>query len=67
MQQGPEDLKLNDVDQRKRSGVGMLLYLMKRSQPDLANLVQKLSNILEEETHRNAMTRYIQNVVNTRM
>jgi Reverse transcriptase (RNA-dependent DNA polymerase) len=69
MQQGPEDLKINDVDQRKRSGVGMLLYLMKHSQPDLANLVQKLSNVLDEEaeTHQNVLTRYIQNVVDTRM
>jgi hypothetical protein len=68
-QQGPEDLKINDENQRKRSGAVMLLYLMKHSQPDLANLVQKLSNVLDEETetHQNAMTRYNQNGVDTRM
>jgi Reverse transcriptase (RNA-dependent DNA polymerase) len=40
MRPGPEDRKISTADQKTyRSGVGMLLYLIKHSRPDLANAV----------------------------
>jgi hypothetical protein len=32
-----------------RSGVGMLLYMIKHSRPDLANAVRELSKVLDEQ------------------
>ena len=40
MRPGPDDPKISATDQKKyRAGVGMLLYLVKHSRPDLANSV----------------------------
>jgi hypothetical protein len=42
---------LDTQSQRKyRSGVGMLLYLTKYSQPDISNIVQELSKCIDSVT-----------------
>jgi hypothetical protein len=67
---GPEDPKISAIDQKKyRSGAGMLLYLVKHSQPDLANSVQELSKVLvgATETHWKALIRCNKYVLDTRM
>jgi hypothetical protein len=50
-----------------RSGVGMLLYLVKHSRPDIANAVRELSKVADGETtnHWNAMIRVIKYVLDT--
>ena len=38
-----EDIAEDDIQNRYRSGVGMLLYLVKHSRPDIANAVRELT------------------------
>ena len=46
-----EEEKLSTEDQTKfRSGVGMLLYLVKHSRPDIANAVRELSKVADGAT-----------------
>jgi hypothetical protein len=51
-----------------RSGVGMLLYLIKHSRPDLSNAVRELTKVLDGATpaHWKAMLRVIKYVFDTR-
>ena len=51
-----------------RSGVGMLLYLVKHSRPDLSNAVRELTKVLDKATvvHWKAMLRAIKYVFDTR-
>jgi hypothetical protein len=42
-----ETIKM-DKQSRYRSGVGMLLYLIKYSRPDIANVVHELSKCMDE-------------------
>jgi len=46
-----ENIDINKVDHSKyRTGVGMLLYLIKHSRPDIANAVRELSKLLDKPT-----------------
>ena len=51
-----------------RSGVGMLLFLVKHSRPDIANCVRELSKVLDFSTERSfkEMLRIIKYVLDTR-
>jgi hypothetical protein len=51
-----------------RSGVGMLLYLIKHSRPDLSNAVRELTKVLDGATpaHMKAMLRVIRFVFETK-
>ena len=40
----------NEMRTRYRSGVGMLLYLVKHSRPDIANSVRELSKVMDNPT-----------------
>jgi len=63
-----DDPLLNEDDQKKfRSGVGMLLYLVKHSRPDIANAVRELSKVADGATqgHWKAMIRAIKYVFDT--
>jgi hypothetical protein len=64
-----EDDPLISVEDQKqyRSGVGMLLYLVKHSRPDIANAVRELSKVADGATaaHWNAMLRVIKFVIDT--
>ena len=45
------DPKVSDGEHKNyRSGVGMLLYLMKHSRPDIANAVRELTKVLDKPT-----------------
>jgi hypothetical protein len=45
------EILISSEDQTKfRSGVGMLLYLVKHSRPDQANAVRELSKVADGET-----------------
>ena len=50
-----------------RSGVGMLLYLIKHSRPDISNAVRELTKVLDGATqaHWKAMIRVIKYVLDT--
>ena len=64
-----EDEKLNEADQKTyRSGVGMLLYLVKHSRPDLANTVRELSKVMDGATAgaMKELKRAIKFVLNTK-
>jgi hypothetical protein len=52
-----------------RSGVGMLLYLVKHSRPDIANATRELTKVLDGATgaHWKATTRIIKYVFDTKM
>jgi Reverse transcriptase (RNA-dependent DNA polymerase) len=63
-----EENKLNEERQTKyRSGVGMLLYLVKHSRPDIANSVRELSKVADgaTEMHWKALLRVIKYVLST--
>ena len=67
----PDDnaILLDDkLQERYRSGVGMLLYLIKHSRPDLANAVRELSKVMDGATtaHYKDMMRTIKYVVETK-
>jgi hypothetical protein len=58
MRPHPGDPLISDAEQSKyRSGVGILLYLIKHSRPDLANCVKELTKVLDgaTEAHWKAM------------
>lgn len=60
---------LNKEDQtRYRSGVGMLLYLVKHSRPDLNNAVRELSKVMDGATadHMKMMLRTVRFVMKTK-
>jgi Reverse transcriptase (RNA-dependent DNA polymerase) len=62
------DNLITTEDQSKfRSGVGMLLYLVKHSRPDIANAVRELSKVADGATpgHWKAMIRLIKYVIDT--
>ena len=70
MRPGPNDPKLSPTNQKTyRSGVGMLLYLIKHSRPDLSNAVRELSKVLDGATdaHWKALIRTIKYVLDTKM
>jgi hypothetical protein len=63
-----DDPLISVEDQKKfRSGVGMLLYLVKHSRPDIANAVRELSKVADGATqaHWKAMMRVIKFVIDT--
>ena len=51
-----------------RSGIGMLLYLVKHSRPDIANVVRELSKVMDGATPAaiKEMKRVIKFVLDTR-
>jgi hypothetical protein len=60
---------VDSVTQKKfRSGVGMLLYLVKYSRPDIANGVRELSKVMDGATlaHYKSLLRMIKFVVDTK-
>ena len=63
-----EDEKLSEEDQKQyRSGVGMLLYLLKHSRPDLSNSARELSKVMDGATkaHQKLLYRVIKYVFDT--
>ena len=63
------DTLISSKDQSMyRSGVGMLLYLIKHSRPDLSNAVRELTKVLDGATqaHMKAMYRVIKFVFDTK-
>ena len=47
-----ETMLLSDKEQKEyRSGVGMLLYLVKHSRPDIGNVTRELSKVMDGATH----------------
>jgi hypothetical protein len=63
------DPLISTMDQsRYRSGVGMLLYLVKHSRPDISNSVRELTKVLDGATqaHWKAMVRVIKYVLDTK-
>ena len=48
------DSEIIQIDQKKkkryRSGVGMLLYLVKFSRPDISNSFRKISKVMDRST-----------------
>jgi hypothetical protein len=69
MRPQPGDVLISDKDQSLyRSGVGMLLYLIKHSRPDLSNSVRELTKVLDGATqaHWKAMIRVIKFVFDTK-
>jgi hypothetical protein len=70
MRPHPGEPLISDTDQSKYgSGVGMLLYLVKHSRPDLANCVRELTKVLDGATdaHWKVMLRLIKLVFDTKM
>ena len=64
-----EDTKISLKDQTKfRSGVGMLLYLVKFSRPDICNAVRELSKVNDGATiaHYKELLRCIKFILDTR-
>ncbi len=64
-----DEPKIGPEEQRKyRSGVGMLLYLVKFSRPDISNAVRELSKVMDGATpaHMKSMLRTIKFVMDTR-
>jgi hypothetical protein len=62
------DIKLNVEDQRQyRSGVGMLLYMVKHSRHDISNAVRELSKVMDGATdhHMTMLLRLIKFVIQT--
>ncbi|HSN66223.1 MAG TPA: reverse transcriptase domain-containing protein, partial [Fusibacter sp.] len=62
------DPTISPEDQKKfRSGVGMLLYLVKHSRPDISNAVRELSKVADGATkaHWKALMRAIKFVMDT--
>jgi hypothetical protein len=62
------DPRINKEKQSKyRSGVGMLLYLVKHSRPDISNAVRELSKVCDDATecHWKALMRTIKYLLST--
>ena len=57
-----------EKQQRYRSGVGMLLYLVKYSRPDISNPVRELSKVNDgaTEANRKSLMRVIKYVTSTK-
>jgi hypothetical protein len=69
MRPAPGDVLITLDEQHKyRSGVGMLMYLVKHSRPDIANAVRELTKVLDgaTEAHWKAMMRIVKFVLDTR-
>jgi hypothetical protein len=69
MRPDPNDPMISKEMQTKyRSGVGMLLYLVKHSRPNLANAVRELSKVLDgaTEAHWKSLLRTIKFVFDTK-
>jgi hypothetical protein len=68
MRPGKGDPLLKPEEQTKyRSGVGMLLYLVKHSRPDISYAVRELTKVLDGATYWKAMIRVIKYVIDTKM
>jgi hypothetical protein len=68
MRPKPDDPKISNEAQTKfRSGVGMLLYLVKHSRPDINNAVRELSKVADgaTEAHWDKLLRTIKFVLDT--
>ena len=63
-----QDRITNTLQERYRSGVGMLLYLVKHSRPDIANPVRELSRTLDgaNQAQYKEMLRVIRFVLDTK-
>ena len=64
----PEDSTLSEEDQKMyRSGIGILLYLVKHSRPDLSNPTRELSKAMDRATvaHYKELKRVITYTINT--
>ena len=64
-----EDERVNEKDQsRYRSGVGMLLWIMKCTRPDISNAVRELTKVMDGATEEamKEMFRVIKFVLDTR-
>ena len=70
LQRTKDDNDKLDVDDHKnfRSGVGMLLYLVKNSRPDIANAVRELTKVMDKpnKDHEKALYRAIRYVLDTK-
>jgi hypothetical protein len=63
------DKRIDHLNQREfRSGVGMLLYLVKHSRPDLCNAARELSKVMDGATngHLSLLHRVVKFVLSTR-
>jgi hypothetical protein len=64
-----DEPRISDAEQKDfRSGVGMLLYLVKHSRPDISNAVRELSKVMDgaTEEHVKLLHRVIKFVLDTR-
>jgi hypothetical protein len=64
-----KDKRLNTLEQQKyRSGVGMLFYLVKHSRPDLSNPVRELTKVMDgaRVDHMTSLFREIKFALHTR-
>jgi len=65
----PEAVFISDQDQKLyRSGVGMLLFLVKHTQPDLSNSTRELSKVMDKATegHMKELCRVIKYAIDTK-
>ena len=65
----PDDPKLDaDMQTQYRSGVGMLLYLIKHSRPELSNSVRELTKVMDgaTEAHWKMLLRVIKYTLDTK-
>ena len=62
------NLMTENRQKKFRSGVGMLLYLVKHSRPDISNSVRELSKVMDGalEEHNKMLLRVINYVINTK-
>jgi hypothetical protein len=64
-----QEIDKSEAQSLYRSGVGMLLYLVKHSQPDIANVVRELSKCMDGATEaaKKEMNRVIKFVLDTKV
>ena len=65
----PEAVFISDQDQKLyRSGVGMLLFLVKHTRPDLSNSTRELSKVMDKamEGHTKELCRVIKYTIDTK-
>jgi len=65
----PEAVFISDHNQKLyRSGVGMLLFLVKHTRPDLSNGTRELSKVMDKATegHMKELCRVIKYVIDTK-